>query len=269
MIAILNGRRLYDGEGGLDPRDRGFTLGDGVFETIAVQEGHARHLDRHLNRLYTSLATLRIALPPDTPDPAGSVHNAIAANRLDSGVVRLSISRGPGGRGIATEGAGPPTVLATASAALPPETPVPAIVSQRVRRNEHSPTSGLKTLSYLDNVLARQEAVERGAEEAVLLNTQNRVAEASIANLIAVFGNSAVTPPLREGCLPGIARALFLESGLIHTGPLPQDDVHQADAILLVNTLSVRSLCRLDDTRIGYGREPALAAQLRAQLRSG
>jgi branched-chain amino acid aminotransferase len=262
MIHSLNGSRVSDDEPALVAGDRGFTLGDGLFETIAVAEGVPRHLDRHLARLESGLARLAIEAPAPA-HLAGVVRDIIAANGLNRGVVRLSVSRGPGGRGLAPDGAGPPTVLATVSDKLPPQTPVSAVLSREVRRNEHTAASDLKSLSYIDNVIARQEATARGADDALILNTAGRVAEASVANVVAVRDGEAVTPPLVEGCLPGIARAVLLESGLLRERALTPAALYEADALILTNALTIRAVTALDGHALTGAETVAWADRLR------
>lgn len=258
MIHSLNGTLVPADDSRLDPRDRGFTLGDGLFETIAVVHGEARWLDRHLNRLRDGLGRLGIVDAPTDSALTAAVRDVIVANDLADGVLRLSISRGPGGRGLDTGEAGPPTTLIVPSATRPRIDAVGAVVSSEVRRNERSPSAGLKSLSYLDNVLARQEARRRGAEEALLLNTRDRIAESTIANVVAVSGGYAVTPPLDDGPLPGVARGILVDEGLVRVGSLSLDDVKRADAVILTNSLAIRRLARLDDTAFDDDAEAVL-----------
>lgn len=262
MYADLNGT-LDDAEAlCLHPGDRGLTLGDGVFETIAVRGGRAQRLDAHLDRLRRGLETLAFARMP--AEARAAVTRVIEANALTTGAVRLTVTRGPAARGLAPQGTGPPTVLATASAAAPPRDPVTAVVSTRVRRNEHSPTSGVKSLSYLDNVLARQEAAERGADEALLRNTAGHVVEATVANLFAVFDGELVTPPLADGALPGVLRAAVRAAGPVREARLTPDALLRAEEIVLTNSLSVRAVVALDGHPIGEGTPGRCHDRLRA-----
>jgi branched-chain amino acid aminotransferase len=253
MYADLNGTLRDAGELGIHPGDRGLTLGDGVFETIAVRAGRAQRLAAHLDRLHGGLATLAFETVPAREALQAAVDRVIAANALETGVVRLTVTRGAAARGLAPQGGGPPTVLVTASDALPPADPVTAVISTRVRRNEHSPTSGLKSLSYLDNVLARQEAAERGAGEALLRNTAGHVVEATVANVFAVIHGELCTPPLADGALPGVLRAAILAAEPVRETHLTRADLLRADEVILTNSLSVRPVVALDGHPIGAG----------------
>lgn len=262
MRASLNGT-LIDAEApALAAGDRGFTLGDGVFETLAVRDGQVRRQDRHLDRLHHGLAVLGIA-PPDRAELAAALEDTRAANALSDGVLRLSVSRGPGGRGVAAAGAGPATVLVTAQAGRPPQTPLSAVVARALRRNPRSPTSRIKSLSYLDNVLARREAERRGAGEALLLDTRGRLAEASVANVVLDLDGAAVTPPLADGALPGVTRAVLLEAGLLTVARVPGAALNAAREIVLINSLGVRAVICLDGRAVGAGATGPLCRRLR------
>ena len=185
--------------------DRGFTLGHGLFETVLWTGGDLAHWDAHVQRLERGCRTL--GLP--TPDRAG-FHTAAMAAVADAGTparaaVRLSWSAGSGGRGLDVPQ--PPTprlsVIATAIDAV--SGPV-TLATARVRRNDRSPTSRLKTLSYLDNVLARAEARAAGADEALMLNTAGEIACAAAANVFWIRHDVVFTPDLDCGVLDGIVR---------------------------------------------------------------
>lgn len=270
MRYYLNGA-LFDPGGasaptGLRPDDRGLTVGDGVFETIAVHAGEPRRLDAHLQRILAGLETLAFARRPGRGELIRAVEAVIAGNALNDGVVRLCVTRGSALRGLSPQGVGDPTVLASASERLPPATPIDAIVATRVRRNELSPTSRIKCLSYLDNVLARMEAEERGAHEALLLNTRGRLAEAATANVFLVQDGRLATPPVEEGALPGIARAAIVDAVPVVETAIDIDQLEAADEILLTNALGVRALRSLDGRTLDAASAESLAGRLRRFL---
>ena len=125
------------------------------------------------------------------------------------------------------------------------------MIATITRRNQHSPLSRIKSLNALDNVLARQEADDRGAGEAVLLNTAGRLAETTIANIFLVVSGTVLTPPVADGALPGVMRAdVMARLGAIEA-PLMPADLFRATEILLTNTLSVRPLIAVDDQPVG------------------
>lgn len=253
----LNGQLLAAGEARIDPADRGFTLGDGLFETIRVRDGAAVWLDRHLARLAEGSAVLGIPARFDDVALAEACAAVIAAEGIAAGVLRLTVSRGTGPRGVLPPAAPSPTVLIAGHAGLPPQSPVALVVARGTCRNQASPLSRVKSLNYLDAVLARREAAERGADDAVMLNTVGRVAETSIANLFARIDGAWATPPVEEGALPGIMRAEVLTRLEAVERPLTVEDLRRPDALLLTNALSIRAVVRLEAAALSAGEETA------------
>jgi branched-chain amino acid aminotransferase len=256
---IFLGDRLVAPEAArIDPSDRGFTLGDGVFETLRAYAGRPFRLDAHLARLESGAAALGIPLPLPAARIAAAVAETLAANALTTGdaAIRITLSRGPGARGLLPPEMPQPTLMITAATYQPTQSRPLSAVIVGIRRNEHSPLSRLKTLNYLDNVLAQREAAERGADEAILLNTAGRLASAARANLFVLRGRTLLTPPSSEGVLPGIARAEVLaiaaELGIhAHEAPLERDALADADEAFLSNSLiEVAALGSIDGRAI-------------------
>lgn len=191
--------------------DRGFALGHGLFETVLFVRGEPVFWAAHLDRLARGCAVL--GLPP--PDPQACRRAADAAlaeaDAPARAAVRLNWSAGSGGRGLDPPAALGPRLSATAAAAASPAGPV-TLATAAVRRNETSPASRLKTLAYLDNVLARAEARSAGAEEALMLNTRGEVACAAAANVFWIAEGAVCTPALACGVLDGIVRAEVLRA---------------------------------------------------------
>ena len=232
--------------------DRGFTLGDGVFDTAIAVNGRMIARERHLDRLM---------------DAAGRIGIAIARERIEAAIdevldeapsiLRTTVTRGTAARGLWPGDAGEPTLIVTRAPWSAEMIGQPArLVTATGRRNEFSPTSQLKTLGYLDNILAAREAAEAGADDALILNTRGNVACSTIANVFIVRGNRLVTPPTDEGCLPGIVRGQMLacahEMGLVaEEASLGADDLLNADAVLLTNSVRlVRLATRLDGRQL-------------------
>lgn len=260
----LNGQLLAAEAARIDPADRGFTLGDGLFETVRVRDGAAIWLDRHLTRLAESSAVLGIPARFDDAVLTEACAEVIATEGIEAGVLRLTVSRGVGPRGVLPPATPSPTVLIVGHAGLPPQGPVALVVARGTCRNQASPLSRVKSLNYLDAVLARREAAERGADDAVMLNTAGRVAETSIANLFARIDDGWATPPVVEGALSGIMRAEVLARLGAAVRPLAVDDLQRVDALLLTNALSIRAAARLEDRVLPAGTEAA--AGLRRDL---
>lgn len=186
--------------------DRGFTLGYGLFETVLWANDALAHWDAHVERLQRGCRVL--ALP--APDPA-TLHKAalVALDAADSpprAAVRLNWSGGPGDRGLDPPAAPQPRLTASAAALGPPPGPARLVIAKKVRRNDRSPAARLKSLSYIDNVIARAEARAAGADEALMLNTAGEVACAAAANVFWIRHEEVFTPSLECGVLDGIMR---------------------------------------------------------------
>ena len=259
----------------IDASDRGLTLGDGLFETLRAYGGRPFRMAAHLARLDHGAAALGIPLPLSVERIAAAVAETLAALALGGGAaaLRLTLPRGPGAPGLLPPAVPPPTLMISVAAHQPaPAVAASAIVSE-IRRNEHSPLSRLKSLNYLDNVLAQREAAARGADEAVLLNTAGRLACAARANIFVLRGRSLLTPPASEGVLPGIARtevmAIAESLGLqAHESPLERDALAAADEAFLSNSLiEIVALASIDGRAIGDGGTGPLTAQAAAAYR--
>ncbi|GAB0119352.1 aminotransferase class IV [Acidisoma sp. 7E03] len=246
MRVWLNGALLSAAEARIDPADRGFTLGDGLFETMRVAGGAPRHLTRHLVRLRRGCALLDLPCPYGDDALSDAMAVLFAAEARQEGVLRLTLSRGVMARGVLPQGEARPTILITARPLPPPLPPARLIVAETTRRNEQSPLSRIKSLNYLDAILARQEAAARGADDAVMLNTQGMVAEATAANLFMMRDGRIVTPRIEDGALPGIARALILERIAVEERPVSRADLQRAEALFLSNSLGVRAVAEID-----------------------
>jgi branched-chain amino acid aminotransferase len=244
MILWLNGTLQPGTAARIDPADRGFTLGDGVFETIRAEAGEPTHLSRHLERLRSGLELLGLSNPYEDAALADALRAVLSANRLTESVLRLTVSRGIAARGVWPEGPVAPTVLITLSPLPKPQPPARLIVAHSTRRNEFSPLSGIKSLNYLDSILARREAADQGADDALLLNTQGFVAEATAANLFLIRGGRLLTPAAHHGALPGITRARLLENGAEEAEIRPEDCA-AAQAVFLSNSLGLREVVAL------------------------
>jgi branched-chain amino acid aminotransferase len=230
--------------------------------------GKPAFVREHLARLRRGCDVLRIPLPEDL---AGRVAATLAANGAPDCAVRVTLTRGPGGRGASPRGAGPPTVLVALSPIPYPdelyERGLRAVVSRLPRTVPPDPA--LKSTNYLGNVLARLEADDAGADEALFADEAGRLLEATQANLLVVRGGELVTPPL-GAILPGVTRAKLLalapQAGLSPVErPLTREDAWAADeAMLCASVLEVAPLAQLDGRPIRRG---AVAQKLRALYR--
>jgi branched-chain amino acid aminotransferase/4-amino-4-deoxychorismate lyase len=253
----------------IPPDDRGFTLGDGLFETVLARAGELVRLDAHLARMAAGCGVLGLPAP-DASEAEALMRRALAEAGLQDAraAVRLTLTAGSGGRGLDRPDKLAARLVATAAPAPKPQTPA-RLVTAAVRRNDQSPAARLKTLAYLDNVLARAEARAVGADEAVMLNTRGQAACAAAANLFWIAGETLFTPALECGVLAGTMRARVLacagELGVavaeVSAGP---EAPGAAEAVFLTNSLiGVRPAASLDGRALAPHR---LVARLAAAV---
>jgi branched-chain amino acid aminotransferase len=269
-IVWLNGALLDTESARISPADRGFLLGDGVFETIRSYNSRLFALDRHLERLHEGADTLAIDLPPlETLAEAAEAVNS--ASGLADGRVRVTVTGGCGSPGLARED-GRPTMLVSAAPAPSWPAKATAVVAPW-RVDEQSPLAGVKTTSRADSVLAARHAASLGADEALLLNHRGELSEATAANVFVVSNGRVETPPLSSGCLAGITREhvlrlcdeLDIESREVAVTPASLAD---ADELFLTScTRQVQPLVRFEGLTIADGEVGPVTARLAEAFR--
>jgi len=226
--------------------DRGLALADGLFETVLIQNGKPHLLEAHLQRWRQAAAQLGMAAPPDAGRIQLLLAEAIERSGSSDAALRLNWSRGNAGRGIAlpADDDCPPShrFWLQLSPWRPGFEAVSSIISQGERRNPASQISACKTFAYGWAVQARREAQQRGADEALLLNTAGQLCCATTANLLLLVEGRWLTPPLASGCLPGIMRAQGLAQGWLQEAELWPVDLDRCEAGLLINSLDCRPL---------------------------
>lgn len=214
MIVFLNGHFLPEAEAFVPISDRGFLLGDGLFETMRVVNSRPFRMAQHLERMTRGLDFLKIKLPFTPKELQKLGTELIAKNNLPDSILRVTVSRGSGMRGYSAKDSGPPTIAMTLSP-LPemnPDEPLQwSLVTSPFRVPASDALSSFKTTSKILNILARADAEERGADEALLLNTNGEAAEAAGGNMFWVYHERICTVPTGRGVLPGITRAVVLE----------------------------------------------------------
>ena len=255
MIVYLNGAWIDAQHASIPIDDRGFLLADGVFETARLVHGKFFRLDQHLDRLAESAGQLKLQLPARA-DLAGIVHEIAQRNRLDEASIRITITRGRGGRGMDTRGAGPPTVLLTI-APVADDWQQKArqgwqlITAQTRRPSPRSVPAQLKALGRVYSILAHLEAEAAGVDDALLLTSEDAIAEGPTWNFFWRKGNLLRTAALEGGILEGVTRGIVLnlaeqqgyqtEEGLWPRAEL--DDADEAFASMTsVGLVSIRSL---------------------------
>ncbi len=210
MIVFLNGAFLPEADARISIRDRGFLYADGLFETLRVHDGKMSFWERHWARLSSGAEFLRIGLPFDSEQARTHAQALLQRNRIQSAILRINLSRGVGVRGYSPRKAGEPTFAMT----LHPAGPHPGswrltTVSFRVRSGDQ--LAAFKTSCKLTNVLAKAEAEEQGADEALMLTEEGFVAQGASSNLFWMEDETICTAPLATGILPGITRSVVVD----------------------------------------------------------
>jgi len=223
----------------LDVAERGLMLGDGIFETVLVREGRPIWLTPHLARMADAAQAL--GLPYDELKIRNALAELLPKSSSQSEVLRITLTRGPTGRGFALNGERPSLILSLnpfERSKLPQSV---RLAKSSVERHVGSPSSRFKTLSYVDAVVAAREVADR-ADDALMLNSKGRVACTSIANIFLLKDHALITPAWSEAILSGIARSklnggtpeLDLE---LQLRPVEYEELHAADAVFLTNSL--------------------------------
>lgn len=237
MLAFVNGSIVEEAQASVDLLDHGFTVGDGVFETIAVRRGRPVAVAEHLQRLEHSAACLGLRRP-EGDRLARAIDDVLAANPpVAWGALRLTYTSGPGEVGSGRGRAGPTTVLALR--ASDPYRELAEVITVPWPRNERGALAGVKTTSYAENTLALADAHRQGASEALFANTQGNLCEGTGSNVFVVVNGELLTPPLSAGCLAGITRAFLIERcGLaVAERDLPLEVLYLADEAFLTSTV--------------------------------
>jgi branched-chain amino acid aminotransferase len=280
MWIYLNDRFVPDNEAVVSVYDHGFLYGDGIYETLRAYHGRVLHLSEHLRRLERSAARLQLHLPRTAERLAELIREALQRNRLDEAYVRITVSRGPGEIGLDPTLCKTPTLVILARAFRPyPERLYAdgvSMVIARTRRNlpEALPPQ-VKSLNFLNNILAKMEANAAGVYEAVMLNHAGELTEATTSNLFLVRQGCLYTPALDCGILDGITRGMVLQ--LARESGIPSEETHMpvellymADECFLTNTTQeLMPVTRVDGRMVGDGKPGPITRGLHASFRDG
>ncbi len=241
MFVILNGQLLPEDRDGINGLDRGYLLGDGLFETIKIYQGKAIWLEHHWERLNHGADKLSMPLPLSFDDLKVAMDTLIQVNALKDNGVRLSISRGVASRGLwpveANNGQWSLHAFSVAQKALPLRLTVSSI-----RTNETSPLTGIKSLSYLENVFVKKEAIDKGFDDGLRLNNMAQITETSSSNFFLFKQGEVLTPPQEVGILPGLMRRHLIDSAdelkiVVKEKPLTLNDIDENCSAFITNVL--------------------------------
>ena len=261
MHVWLNGEYKNADDAVVAVTDRGFLLGDGFFETMRAHRGVVAWLPAHMERLakHADMVGLPANLLPAQADVTAIVAKLCAQADLSSAVVRISVSRGSGPRGLLPPETPTPTVLITVAPFAPAATSdgLRLITAQKIRRNPWSVAGTIKSLNYLDNIVAKQEADQAGCDDALILSVDGSVAETTIANLFGIKDGVLWTPDAATGILCGLARTFVINlarANRVDVGfeAKSPDELGDMDFLFTVNALQgLRRVATLDGKPIG------------------
>lgn len=279
----VNGRLVDPAEPAISVFDRGFLYGDGIYETVRVYDGKIFRFDQHYQRLESSARAVKLALDRTKSAVRAGAEAVLRANKLKEATVRLTVTRGPGPLGFDPSHSRMPTWVLTA---VPVTVHAPQLYERgiraalaRVRRNSRSSLDpAAKTTNNLNNILAKMQAMERKAYEALMLNTDGYLAEGTICNIFFVSGNVLKTPALECGLLAGVTRAAVLELARARKLPVvegryrPRDLFGAKEVFLTSTTFEVLPVTTVVDEdgqvrTIGGGRPGPWAPLLRQDYR--
>jgi len=279
MIIYIDGKFYSERDARISVLDHGLLYGDGIFEGIRAYNSRVFRLKEHIDRLFYSAKAILLTMPMSPEELTRAVVQTCRRNKLRDGYIRLVVTRGVGTLGLNPNRCKNPTVIIIAGKIqlYPAELYKRGmeIVTVPTVRNLHSALNpAIKSLNYLNNILAKIEANSAGCEEAVMLNSEGYISECTGDNIFITKGNQLMTPPLSAGALYGITRRVVMEiaeeSGLKVSEPnLTRYDLFNADECFLTGTgAEVVPIVKIDERVIGSGKPGPITGRLMRQYHS-
>ena len=277
LKVYINGRLVDKEDAKVSVYDHGLLYGDGVFEGLRSYSGKGFRLDRHLDRLYESARAIWLEIPIKQSDLAKAVNDTLRANSLEDAYIRLVVTRGAGSLGLdPNRTSDPQVIIITDKIALYPaelyERGLDIITASTIRNHPAALSPRIKSLNYLNNILAKIEGLQAGCIEALMLNTKGEVAECTGDNIFLVRGGVLLTPPLDAGILEGVTRDAVIELARqskieVREMPLTKHDVYVADECFLTGTAAeVIPVVKVDGRVIGPGTPGPVTRDLRERF---
>ena len=257
--------------------DHGFLYGDGVFEGMRSYGGKVFRLKQHLDRLWASAKAIWLSVPMSQEEMAQAVNDTLATNNIKDGYIRLVVTRGAGALGLDPNRCSDPQVIIIADhIQLYPkgmyENGLEIVTASTIRNHSAALSPRIKSLNYLNNILAKIEGLQAGCVEALMLNAKGEVAECTGDNIFIVRKGVLMTPPIDAGILEGITREAVIELAgelkvPVQQVPFVRHDVFIADECFLIGSAAeVIPVVKLDSRVIGDGHPGPITKKLTARF---
>lgn len=260
-MLYLNNRLVSEDRALVSVFDHGFLYGDGIYETLRAYKGIVFKIGEHMERLFRSASMIGLAIPMGADDIEKAVYKTMEANRQKEAVVRITVSRGAGPVGLDPALCPKPTfvIISSEFRKYPARyyrkgVGIAVVNTRRNFRGALDPK--IKSLNFLNNILAKREAIDRGAYEAVMLNYRGYIAEGTITNVFFVKDNILCTPGGNVGILDGITRRMILDIAKdlgigINEGRFRKEELYHAQEVFISNTtMEVMPVAEVDDMKI-------------------
>ena len=274
----INGEYFSKDDAKISVYDHGLLYGDGVFEGMRIYSGKVFRLQQHLIRLWESALSIGLQIPMTIEKMTDDVNECVAKNGLDEGYIRLVVTRGSGALGLDPYKCSDPQVICIVdSITLYPDelyqNGLELVTAATIRNHPAALSARVKSLNYLNNIMAKMEGLKAGCVEALMLNHKGEVAECTGDNIFIVKNGLLMTPPVEAGILEGITRNAVLELAdelgidAIETA-LTRHDIYVADECFLTGSAAeVIAAVKLDDRVIGDGKPGPITNQLNEAFR--
>jgi branched-chain amino acid aminotransferase len=273
----INGKLFDKADAKVSVYDHGLLYGDGVFEGIRVYSGKVFRLREHVDRLYESARAIYLEIPMAREAMVEAVSSTVRANDKQDGYIRLVVTRGAGSLGIDPRRTSDPQVIIIVDdiSLYPAEwydKGLDIVTAATMRNHPNALNPRVKSLNYLNNILAKMEGVRAGCQEALMINHKGEVAECTGDNIFVVKRGLLRTPPPDAGILEGVTRGAVIElaraAGIpFQEATLTRHDVYTADECFLTGTAAeVIAVVRCDDRVIGNGKPGPITRQLRERF---
>jgi branched-chain amino acid aminotransferase len=273
----INGKLFDKNDAKVSVYDHGLLYGDGIFEGIRVYAGKVFRLKEHVDRLYDSARHIYLEIPLSREEMAKAVLDTVKANGKQEGYIRLIVTRGAGTLGLDPRKTTDPQVIVIVDdISLYPaelyENGLEIVTASTIRNHHNALNPRIKSLNYLNNIMAKIEAIRAGVLEAIMLNHNGEVAECTGDNIFLVRRGALLTPPLDAGILEGVTRNAVIElaraGGIdVREPALTRHDVYAADECFLTGTAAeVIPVVKCDGRAIGTGKPGPMTRQLRERF---